>query len=403
MGVSPFTTCILSITIYVYLLSPVLGRATPDFAKPSNIKATGTGEELKPKVFIIDMFKPEGAVWYNIPEFDLLARNVTVPGLSPLFPEAHCTQDGSVCQVITGEAEINAASSISALVYSNIFDLTTTYFLVAGIAGVNPKVATIGDVTFARFAVQVALQYEFDAREKPADFPTGYVPQGAVAPDQYPTSIYGTEVFELNIALRTLAVGFAKNATLNDTTATQEMRSLYANNSAFAPGASSGPSVRECDTATSDVYFSGTLLGEAFENTTTLFTNGTGVYCTTQQEDNATLEVLLRATLAKLADFSRIIVMRTASDFDRPHDGVSAAQNLFGDAPGYHPSVENIYLAGVRVVEGIVNGWSQTFEQGVKAENYIGDIFGSLGGVPDFGPGSSTSLRKRRTKNSQFT
>lgn len=58
MGVSPFTTCILSITIYVYLLSPVLGRATPDFAKPSNIKATGTGEELKPKVFIIDMVCP---------------------------------------------------------------------------------------------------------------------------------------------------------------------------------------------------------------------------------------------------------------------------------------------------------------------------------------------------------
>ncbi|KAJ3997655.1 purine nucleoside permease-like protein [Lentinula boryana] len=387
MRVSSFAAYVLGATIYAHL-RPVFGQPISDSVNPRNLKATLTGGKVKPKVFIIDMFAPEAAIWYNIPEFNVLERNITVPGFSPMYPEAHCTQDGSICQIVTGEAEINAASSMSALVYSNIFDLTTTYFLIAGIAGVNPKVATLGDVTFARYAVQVALQYEFDAREIPADFPTGYVPQGAVAPDQYPTSIYGTEVFEVNTALRTLAVGFAKNATLNDTTATQEMRSLYANNSAFGPGASSGPSVRECDTATSDVYFSGTLLSEAFENTTTLFTNGTGVYCTTQQEDNATLEVLMRATLAKLADFSRVMVMRTASDFDRPYDGESAVENLFGDAPGYHPAVKNIYLAGVRVVQGIVEGWGQTFEKGVKADNYIGDILGSLGGVPDFGPGT---------------
>ena len=36
------------------------------------------------------------------------------------------------------------------------------------------------------------------------------------------------------------------------------------------------PNVIKCDIATSDVYFSGTLLGEAFENTTSLFTNGSG-------------------------------------------------------------------------------------------------------------------------------
>lgn len=218
------------------------------------------------------------------------------------------------------------------------------------------------------------------------DFPTGYVPQGSYAPDQYPQSIYGTEVFELNTALRTLAVKFAKTASLNDSLASQEQRALYANVSAYAAGAAP-PAVTECDTATSDVYFSGLLLGEAFENTTTLFTNGTGVYCTTQQEDNATLETLLRATLAGLVDFSRIILMRTASDFDRQYDGETAAANLFGDAPGYVPSVLNIYLAGVKVIEGILHSWD-TFEKGIEPTNYVGDILGSLGGEPDFGPGS---------------
>ena len=69
--------------------------------------------------------------------------------------------------------EINAANSMNALTFSRLFDLTTTYFLIAGIAGINPKIATLGSVTFAKYAVQVALQYEFDAREIPANFTTG--------------------------------------------------------------------------------------------------------------------------------------------------------------------------------------------------------------------------------------
>lgn len=59
--------------------------------------------KTKPKVFIVSMFDPEAEVWWGIPEFDLLAKNVSVPGFSPLFPEAHCTADGEICQLVTGE------------------------------------------------------------------------------------------------------------------------------------------------------------------------------------------------------------------------------------------------------------------------------------------------------------
>jgi purine nucleoside permease len=142
-----------------------------------------------------------------------------------------------------------------------------------------------------------------------------------------------------------------------------------------------------CDTATSDTFWSGNLLGEAFEGTTKVFTNGSAVYCTTQQEDNGTLNALMRGALAKRMDFSRIIIMRSASDFDRPPPAESALANLLGPAPGFEPSVLNLHLAGVKVVETIVTGWNATFERGIKATNYVGDIFGSLGGTPDFGPG----------------
>jgi len=67
----------------------------------------------------------------------------------------------------TGEGEINAASSLSALWMSGCFNLTSTYFMVAGIAGVNPHVATTGSVTFAKYAVQLDLQYEFAKTQVP--------------------------------------------------------------------------------------------------------------------------------------------------------------------------------------------------------------------------------------------
>jgi purine nucleoside permease len=162
-------------------------------------------------------------------------------------------------------------------------------------------------VTFARYAVQVALQYEIDIRELPDNFSTGYIPLGSVVPNEYPQYIYGTEVFEVNDALRQLAIGFASEAKLNDSAAAIAYRAEYAVSPAYAAGAKP-PSVVGCDVATSDVYYSGVFLSEAFENTTTLFTNGSGVYCSTAQEDNASLEVLLRGAITGLVDFSRIIV-----------------------------------------------------------------------------------------------
>ena len=243
-------------------------------------------------------------------------------------------------------------------------------------------------MTFARYAVQVALQYEFDAREIPSNFTTGYVPQGSTDPTMYPRSIYGTEVFEVNDALRQIAIGFAKTATLNDSSAAIAYRANYATTAAYRAG-SQGPSIVACDVATSDVYFSGALLSSTFANTTKLFTNGTGLYCTTAQEDNATLEALLRGAINNITDFSRIIIMRTASDFDRPYAGEADTFNLFyADQGGFDPAIQNIYLAGSKVIEGILEGWESVFEKGVKATNYVGDIFGTLGGKPDFGPGS---------------
>ncbi|KAK4236666.1 purine nucleoside permease [Achaetomium macrosporum] len=338
------------------------------------------------------IFAPEAQIWYdNLPNSnlgDLLALNISVPGLSI----------GTICQVTTGESEINAAASITALALSPTFDLRKTYFLIAGIAGVNPKQATLGGVALARYAVQVALQHEFDAREMPEDFATGYVWYDTKGPYQYPTILYGTEVMEVNEALRGAAFDYAVQAKLADNEEAVAYRARYEPAGTDYAAAMKEPSVVKCDTATSDVYYSGTLLSEAFENVTRVWTNGTGVYCMTAQEDNATLEVLVRMAIRGIVDFARVLVMRTGSNFDRPPPNVTAYEHLLVlQQNGFPIAIDNIFRAGVEIVKGILADWDRVFDKGIKPTNYIGDIFGSLGGEPDFGPGSRTDGREGNT------
>ncbi|KAH8832753.1 purine nucleoside permease-like protein [Flagelloscypha sp. PMI_526] len=364
---------------FVVLANPILPavQSTSLIARTRRIP-------LQPKVFIIAQYGDERDIWRRTSYFDVFAQEISFPGSSPIFSKAFCTSSAHVCLVTVGEGEIQAAISIANLLSSNIFDLEKTYWLVGGCAGINPKLGTVGSVTFAKYAVQVALQYEFDARDMPDEFEAGYVPFGSYNPDDYPQTVYGTEVYELNDNLRQLAIAFAKRARLNDTSSAQALRANYGSSVDFAAGATP-PAVIACDTATSDNWFTGNHLAEAFERATRLFTNGHGVYCTTQQEDNATLEALLRGALSHVVDFSRIVILRTGSDFDRPYPGSSTADNLFYAWDGYDPAIENIAIAGGEVVKGILEGWTSTFEKGVLATNYVGNIFGSLGGSPDFG------------------
>ena len=256
-------------------------------------------------------------------------------------------------------------------------------------------------MTFARFEVQVALQYEFDIRDIGSNFSTGYIPFGTKEPASYPTAIYGTEVFEVNAALRSKvrgyshhirasllalklsqAMAFAKNVKLQDSPAAAEFRKRFPHAPANQP-----PKLVACDGATSDVYYAGPTLSGAFEKYVNLITNGTGHYCVTAQEDSAILEAFLRGAKAGIVDFARIIVMRSAANFDRGPPGLSPYQYFFyTNSGGFLPSLQNLVIAGVPIVEGIVKNWASTYQKGIKPTNYIGDIFGSLGGVPDFGP-----------------
>lgn len=60
------------------------------------------------------------------------------------------------------------------------------------------------------------------------------------------------------------------------------------------------------------------------------------------------------------------------------------------DQNGFSIAIDNLYNAGIEIVKGILEMWDCAFDEGIKPTNYVGDVFGSLGGEPDFGPGSLT-------------
>jgi purine nucleoside permease len=80
------------------------------------------------------------------------------------------------------------------VVASPLFNFTTTYFMVAGIAGVNPYHATTGSVMINRYAVQVALQYEIAQPELGDNYTFPYIPLGGTlpAPAEYPVNSKST-------------------------------------------------------------------------------------------------------------------------------------------------------------------------------------------------------------------
>jgi purine nucleoside permease len=330
------------------VLAMALSLSTLVQAKEPEGRAEHHG--LEPKVMIISMFGPEGQVW-----LDKLGpwRETAVPGLSPDYPTVKCNRS-QVCVLTTGMGHTNAAASTMALVFSRVFDLSHTYFLVAGIAGINPELGTVGSVAWARYLVDFGIQWELDAREIPSTWTTGYLGINTKSPTEKPPLDYRTEVFQLNEALLQKAYALSHHITLSDGPEAQAARAKFSSAPANQP-----PTVLQCDTLAGDTWFSGTALGQRASEWTRILTDGKGVYCTTQQEDNATYEALKRGASAKLVDVQRVAVLRAGSDFDRPYVGQTSADNLLNYTAqgGFGIALQNLYLAGNPLVQAITRNW----------------------------------------------
>ena len=202
---------------------------------------------LPVRVMIVATFADEAQVWLDSRKLD---RAMPVPGLPDEYPAVHCGAD-RVCLVTVGEGHANAAASIAALAFSRRFDLRHTYWLIAGIAGINPERGTLGSAAWARYLVEWGLQWELDAREKPPDWPTGLTGVETRGPWQKPVLQYGTEVFRLDEDLLQRALTLSRSVELADSAAAQATRAAY------PPPANRPPTVIQCDSLSGDIWWSG--------------------------------------------------------------------------------------------------------------------------------------------------
>jgi purine nucleoside permease len=306
------------------------------------------------KVLIISMFEPEAAPWIEPLK---LTEKVPVPGLLPESPALRCNSD-DVCLLLAGMGHANVAASTLAVALDPRFDLRRTYFLIAGIAGIDPAQGTVGSAAWARYLVDFGIAHEIDAREMPKGWKTGYLGIMTKAPGIKPKFEYQTEVAQLDEALLQKALALTRGATLADNDKARAYRKLYPRAPANQP-----PKVIQCDTLGGDTWWHGHRLGEHARDWTRLLTDGKATYCTTQQEDNATHNALMRAAAAGKVDLKRLAVLRTGSNFDRPYPGQSAHASLMasttGGSGGFVPATQNLYNVGGLLVKDIVANWPQ--------------------------------------------
>ena len=328
-------------------------------AGSANAYTTDKHTIITPKVMIITMFGGEAKPWLDEEKF---TRSISLPGLNPEYPNMSCTND-DVCMVTTAMGYANAATTLTAVAFNSRLDLSHTYFIIAGVGGVEPKYGTLGSAHWARYVIDGGLLHRIDTRQTPKTWQHGVFELGSDAPGKKPQWHAGTEVYHLNEALVNQAYTISKSVKLFDTPQAQKERSTFKANSIAA----SKPRVSICDTLSSDTFWAGSKIAQAMQKHAALLTQGKAKICTTQMEDNASLTALKRASQANRLDFDRVLVLRTASNFDQETPESTPLTTLTQSKAGYKPATVNAYRVAHAVSYAISHHWSD-WKDGIKQQ-----------------------------------
>ena len=137
------------------------------------LPTTTYAQTLRPteiKVVVISMFEI-GADTGDVPgEYQYWVEREHLDQIIP-FPQGYhdlrLNPQTGVLGLLTGIGTARATASVMALGLDPRFDLTHAYFLVAGIAGIDPHVGSLGSAVWADYIVDGDLGHEIDAREIP--------------------------------------------------------------------------------------------------------------------------------------------------------------------------------------------------------------------------------------------
>lgn len=340
----------------LFLLLPSMCVFAQVSAKPTEIK-----------VVVVNMFEV-GDDTGDVPgEYQYWVEREHLDTVLP-FPQGYhdlrMNQEG-VLGVVTGVGTARASATIMALGNDPRFDLTHAYFVVAGIAGIDPQMGSIGSAVWSDYIIDGDLAHEIDAREIPKDWKTGYVPLGKSTPYEQPRAArFGDDgiVYHLNTALVDWAFGLTKDIKLEDTPQMHERRQQFPQEAAKRP-----PLVLRGDNLSASTFWHGKLMNQWARDWVKYQTDGKGTYAVCGMEDTGTLQSLTWLARAGKVDIHRVLVLRTASNYDQQRDGASAAESLaetkIRQYSAYMPSLDAAYRVGHVVVDTLVANWNKTRDQ----------------------------------------
>lgn len=335
----------------------------PDLPDGTNSPCLGDMTEVR--TVIVCMFEPNGGqpgeISYYRERLGLKRVNAKASGLD----EVYSNTDGTVLALTAGVGTANTAISVTALGMCGQFDLRRAYWLISGIAGVNPHNCSLGSVVWADWCVDGDLAFEIDSRDTPGEWPIGIIPLGAREPFGASTLNSGYfgrpyQVFALNSRLVDMAHAATRHLQLTDSEAMAGARAQY---KGFAQ-ALKPPSVMRGDVLAATRFWHGPRHNAWAEQWVRHWTGEKGRFVACSMEDTGTLLALTHLDRLKLADYQRVMLLRSASNHTTPPPGMGVMDSLMGDAPdgeanlpGYIPALENAYLAGSTMIDTIQKNW----------------------------------------------
>ena len=279
------------------------------------------------------------------------------------FPQSYhdlwYNPDSQILGVVTGIGTANSTGAIMALGLDPRFDLSHAYWLVAGIAGIDPEDAPVGSAAWARFIVDGDLAHEIDAREIPKSWSTGYFPRGGKFPyDPAGLARHASEgnVFEANAKLRDWAYELTKDVKIPNPPELDAERKLFAD----FPNAQKPPFVLKGDTLSGMTFWHGKRLNEWANKWTKYWSKGEGEFVTSAMEDTGVMHSLTYLSKIQKVDLNRVMVLRAGSNYTMQPKGQTAVEHLLSENEGYSGmlvSLEALYAVGSKVVDELLGHW----------------------------------------------
>lgn len=340
------------------------GETPPAAAPPAPIAV---------KVVVVTMFEIGADTGDQAAEFQLWKerRNLDTVFDFPAYHDLHFDSENGVLVLVTGIGTARSAASVMMLGMDPRFDLRQAYWLVAGIAGVDPQDASIGSAVWAEYLVDGDLSHEIDPREMPQDWPYGYIARYTRKPfDENKPEPTG-EMFRTNPELTEWAYQLTKDIELPDFESLRETRARYtAHSNARRP-----PFVLKGDNLAAMTFWHGAILNAWANDWVDYWSEGEGEFVTSAMEDTGTMQALTWLTRAGRADRDRLLVLRTASNYTMPPPGIDAATNLLAENEGYaglEASLESAFLLGSKVVDTLLANWDTYRERTPRPEDIAG-------------------------------